>query len=136
MEKPLLSGNNRTSITKYTRKAGTTKIDFSNMTLDKLIRKGGYECECGRHHGAGLKYLKIGRDATQHTVEAMQAIQIFDRLRSMKPDRVTAEKALAQFDPAACKERVRRIFGRAAQTLIDKEKNVWHKNDPQKRGSG
>ena len=74
MEKPLLSGNNRTSITKYTRKAGTTKIDFSNMTLDKLIREGGYECECGRHHGAGLKYLKIGRDATQHTVEAMQAI--------------------------------------------------------------
>ena len=50
-------------------------------------------------------------------------LQIYDRLRSMKPDRVTAEKTLAQFDHAAWEERVRRTFGRAAQTLIDKERH-------------
>ncbi len=50
--------------------------DFGKMTLEELIREGGYECECGRHHGAGLKYLKIGRDATQFLVEAMKTIGI------------------------------------------------------------
>lgn len=50
--------------------------DFAHMTLDELIREGGYECECGRHHGAGLKYLKIGRDATQYVAEAMKVIGI------------------------------------------------------------
>ena len=37
---------------------------------------------------------------------------------------------MAEFDPVAWEERVRRIFGKAAQTLIDKEKTIWHKNDP------
>ncbi|MBR6571507.1 MAG: sn-glycerol-1-phosphate dehydrogenase [Clostridia bacterium] len=48
--------------------------DFANMTLEELIREGGYECECGRHHGAGLKYLKIGRNAVENVCEAMQVI--------------------------------------------------------------
>jgi len=50
--------------------------DFANMSLDELIREGGFECECGRHHGAGLKYLKIGRNATQYVAEAMKTIGI------------------------------------------------------------
>ncbi len=50
--------------------------DFANMTLDELIREGGYECECGRHHGAGLKYLKIGRDAIRFVADAMENIGI------------------------------------------------------------
>lgn len=56
--------------------------------------------------------------------------KIYDRLRSMTPDREFAEKALEAFDPAAWEERVRRIFGKAAQKLIDTEKSVWHKNEP------
>ena len=56
--------------------------------------------------------------------------KIYDRLRTMKPDRETAEKAMAEFDPVAWEERVRRIFGKAAGTLIEKEYAVWHKNDP------
>lgn len=56
--------------------------------------------------------------------------KIYDRLRNIKPDRETAEKAMAAFDPAAWEERVHRIFGKAAQTLIDKEKAIWHKNAP------
>ena len=50
--------------------------DFAGMTLDELIREGGYECECGRHHEAGLKYLKIGRNAVQHVAEALKVIGI------------------------------------------------------------
>ena len=56
--------------------------------------------------------------------------KIYDRLRSMTPDRESAEKAMEAFDPAAWEERVRRIFGKAAQKLIDTEKSVWHKNEP------
>ncbi|MBR5546208.1 MAG: sn-glycerol-1-phosphate dehydrogenase [Clostridia bacterium] len=56
--------------------------------------------------------------------------RIYDRLRDITPSRETAEKAMAEFDPAVWEERVRRIFGKAAQTLIDKEKSIWHKNDP------
>ena len=50
--------------------------DFASMTLDELIREGGYECECGRHHEAGLKFLKIGRNAVQFVPQAMKAIGI------------------------------------------------------------
>ena len=57
--------------------------------------------------------------------------KIYDRLRNMTPTREVAEKAMAEFDPAAWEERVRRIFGKAAQTLIEKEQSIWHKNDPE-----
>ena len=51
-------------------------IDFAGMTLEELIREGGYECECGRRHEAGLKYLKIGRDAVQYIPEGLAAIGV------------------------------------------------------------
>ena len=51
-------------------------IDFASMPLEELIREGGYECSCGRHHGAGLKYLKIGRNAVRYTAEALRALEI------------------------------------------------------------
>ncbi|MDD3212573.1 MAG: sn-glycerol-1-phosphate dehydrogenase [Eubacteriales bacterium] len=44
---------------------------FQNMTLEELIREGGYECDCGRRHGTGLQYLKIGMNATAFLPEAM-----------------------------------------------------------------
>lgn len=50
--------------------------DFRNMTLDELIREGGYDCECGRHHGTDLKYVKIERGAVRHIPEALQKIGI------------------------------------------------------------
>ena len=28
--------------------------DFSEMTFDQLTKKGGYDCECGRHHATDL----------------------------------------------------------------------------------
>lgn len=57
-------------------------------------------------------------------------LRIYDRLRTMRPDRERAEAAMRAFDPVAWEANVRRVFGQAAQTLIDSENNLWHKNDP------
>ena len=51
-------------------------LDFANMTLEELIREGGYDCDCGRHHEAGLKYIKVGRHAVQHVAEGLAAIGV------------------------------------------------------------
>ena len=57
-------------------------------------------------------------------------LRIYDRLRTMTPTREQAEAAMRAFDPAAWEQNVRRVFGKASQTLIDSENNLWHKNDP------
>ena len=56
---------------------------------------------------------------------------IYDQLRNMKPDRAVAEQHMQAFDPAAWEAHMHRIFGKAAQTLIDSEKATWRKNDPE-----
>jgi len=46
---------------------------FAEMTLDEIIREGGWDCECcGRHHEAGLKYLKVERGAVRYLPEALE----------------------------------------------------------------
>ena len=57
-------------------------------------------------------------------------MHIYDRLRTLTPSREQAAQAMCDFDPAAWEANIRRVFGGAAQTLIDTEHNVWHKNDP------
>ena len=57
-------------------------------------------------------------------------LRVYDRLKQMTPSREKAEAAMRAFDPAAWEQNVRRVFGKAAQTLIDSENNLWHKNDP------
>jgi glycerol-1-phosphate dehydrogenase [NAD(P)+] len=57
-------------------------------------------------------------------------LNIYDRLCTVTPNRATAEQAMREFDSTAWEAEVRRIFGGAAQTLIDSEKTIWHKNDP------
>ena len=57
-------------------------------------------------------------------------LRVYDRLRKMTPSREQAEAAMRDFDPAAWEQNVRRVFGKAAQTLIDSENSLWHKNDP------
>ncbi|MCH5286188.1 MAG: sn-glycerol-1-phosphate dehydrogenase [Christensenellaceae bacterium] len=57
-------------------------------------------------------------------------LRIYDRLRKITPSREQAEAAMRAFDPAAWEQNVRRVFGKAAQTLIDSENHLWHKNDP------
>ncbi|NLI21049.1 MAG: sn-glycerol-1-phosphate dehydrogenase [Clostridiales bacterium] len=57
-------------------------------------------------------------------------LHIYDRLRAVTPSRAVAEQAMADFDPARWEAEIRRIFGKAAQTLIDSERTLWHQNDP------
>ncbi len=68
---------------------------FAEMTLDEILRDGGWDCEsCGRHHEAGLKYLKIERGAVKYLPEA------FERCGVKKPfvvcDRNTKKAAWEQ----------------------------------------
>lgn len=48
-------------------------MDILNQSLEELINAGGFDCACGRHHGCGLKYLKIGPGAVQYLVDALKA---------------------------------------------------------------
>ncbi len=49
-------------------------MDFSEMSFDELLAKGGYECSCGRHHQAGLQYLKIEAGAVRFLPEALKKL--------------------------------------------------------------
>ncbi|HPR77587.1 MAG TPA: sn-glycerol-1-phosphate dehydrogenase, partial [Candidatus Limiplasma sp.] len=63
-------------------------------------------------------------------VGTVLCLKIYDHLRTLTPSRETAEAAMRAFSPAQWEQTVRRVFGQAAQTLIDSENNDWHKNDP------
>ncbi|MFH1512915.1 MAG: sn-glycerol-1-phosphate dehydrogenase, partial [Bacillota bacterium] len=60
-------------------------------------------------------------------------LQILGRLRGMRPDGQTMLRAAEAFDPGAWEVDMRRVFGGAAQALIDRENTLWHKNDPKGR---
>ena len=47
---------------------------FDQMSLKELIRPEGFDCECGRHHGCALQYLKIGRGAVESVPEMLAAM--------------------------------------------------------------
>jgi glycerol-1-phosphate dehydrogenase [NAD(P)+] len=78
--------------------------------------------------------LERGQPSELHGIQVgvgtLLCLNVYDRLRTITPDRATAEKAMRAFSPAAWEQNVRRVFGRAAQTLIDSEYRQWHKNDP------
>ncbi len=63
-------------------------------------------------------------------VGTLLCLRIYDRLRVITPDRDVAEAAMRDFDPAQWERNVRRVFGKAADTLIESENTLWHKNDP------
>lgn len=48
--------------------------NFSQLRYDELLREDGFDCECGRNHKAGMKYLKIEHDAVKCIPEALEAI--------------------------------------------------------------
>ena len=47
---------------------------FENLPIEKLISAEGFACDCGRHHGVDVKYLKIGRGALESVPEAVRAL--------------------------------------------------------------
>ena len=80
-----------------------------------------FALERGEH--ADLHGLEVG-------VGTALTLRIYDRLRRIAPDAAHAEAALRAFDPAAWEAEMRRVFGAAAQTLLDSERQCWHLNDP------
>ena len=49
---------------------------FADMNLDEILKEGGWDCTCGRHHSAGLKYLKVERGAVRYLPQAMQTLGV------------------------------------------------------------
>ena len=49
-------------------------IDFSTASLETLIAKEGYDCECGRHHTMPMDYLRIEPGAVKYIPEGLKAI--------------------------------------------------------------
>ena len=76
------------------------------------------------------RHLPLELHGIQVGVGTYLTLRIYDRLRKTTPSREQAEAAMRSFDPSAWEANVRRVFGNAAQTLIDSENTLWHKNDP------
>lgn len=66
---------------------------------------------------------------TQVGVGVLLTLDILDKLRTITPDRRTAEQAMQAFDDKAWEAEMRDIFGPIAQTVIDAEHTLYHKND-------
>ncbi|MEG1014308.1 MAG: hypothetical protein RSI33_08675 [Clostridia bacterium] len=47
---------------------------FDTLTLEDLLKEGGWDCDCGRHHSVGLLYLKIERGAVRYVPEALRTL--------------------------------------------------------------
>ena len=50
--------------------------DFAKMSLKELLRPEGFDCACGRHHGAGLRHLRVGRGALEALPEFLGALGV------------------------------------------------------------
>jgi glycerol-1-phosphate dehydrogenase [NAD(P)+] len=78
--------------------------------------------------------LERGQPMELHGIQVgvgtLLTLRLYERLRAEAPSRETAERAMRAFSPAEWEANVRRVFGSAAQTLIDSEYSLWHKNDP------
>ena len=49
-------------------------MHLAEMNLQELIRPEGHDCACGRHHGIGLKFLRIGSGAAETLPEGFKAL--------------------------------------------------------------
>ncbi|MBQ6646156.1 MAG: sn-glycerol-1-phosphate dehydrogenase [Clostridia bacterium] len=47
---------------------------FDNLTLNQLMRKEGFNCDCSRHHSVSCQYLAIERGAIRRLPEALKAV--------------------------------------------------------------
>ena len=64
-------------------------------------------------------------------VGTLITLRLYDRvLRNLVPDRAAAEAFMANFSNEEWEAMIRRIFGKAAETVIAQEHAQFHKNDP------
>ncbi|MBR3504109.1 MAG: sn-glycerol-1-phosphate dehydrogenase [Clostridia bacterium] len=49
-------------------------IDFSLLSTEELLTPGGFDCDCGLHHEAPIKFLKIGSGVVKYIPDALKAL--------------------------------------------------------------
>lgn len=49
-------------------------LDFSELSVEELLTPGGFDCDCGLHHEAPIKYLKIGSGVVKNIPDALKAL--------------------------------------------------------------
>jgi glycerol-1-phosphate dehydrogenase [NAD(P)+] len=85
-----------------------------------------------------MRALESGRHADLHGIQVgigtLLTFKIYDRIRTITPDREKALKSVAAFDSAAWEENVARVFGQTAPSIVAIEKKVG-KNDPKKHAA-
>ena len=58
-------------------------------------------------------------------------LKLYEKIRNIQPDRERALAFVSAFDAKAWEAQMRGIFGQAAESIIDMEKKLYHKNDPE-----
>jgi len=62
-------------------------------------------------------------------VGTLQALRIYDVIRTMHPDKEKALAFVCDFDQEKWNDELRRILGKTAETVIALERDVFHNND-------
>ncbi|MCL1965122.1 MAG: sn-glycerol-1-phosphate dehydrogenase [Firmicutes bacterium] len=57
-------------------------------------------------------------------------LRLYEQVRLIQPDREKALRFVAAFDEKAWEAQTRGIFGKAAESMIEMERTLYHKNDP------
>lgn len=65
-------------------------------------------------------------------VGTLLTLKLYDQIRALTPDRARAEAFIRGFSDEDWQAQTRRIFGKAAQAVIDAEHQAQHKNDPER----
>ncbi len=79
--------------------------------------------------------LERGENADLHGIQVgvgtVLTMQLYDDIKALKPNREKAERVISEFDAVKWEARVRRVFGKTAERVLEIEKQT-HKNDPAK----
>ena len=80
-----------------------------------------------------MRALANGEHADLHGIQVgvgtLLTMKIYEKLKTVTPDRQKAIDYVANFDVHAWEENVKRVFGTTAQTVLEIEEKT-HKNDP------
>ena len=63
-------------------------------------------------------------------VGTLIVLRLYDEIRKMTPDRQLAQDFIDHFSNEEWEAMIRRVFGKAAETVIQQEHAQFHKNDP------
>ncbi len=62
-------------------------------------------------------------------VGTLLTLKLYDEIKKMSPDKQTEENFIQSFNDDDWQKMIKRIFGKAADTVIQQEHTIFHKND-------